>query len=105
MNDYSPMRIGEDDTFTVDFAPLLKPNETINSPVWANVVIEGSDPSPNSMIEGAASISGTTVSQMITAKTAGVPGVRYAPKCTVQTSLGRTLILPAYGDGLLDVTL
>jgi hypothetical protein len=35
----------------------------------------------------------------------GVPGVRYAPICTAQTSNGQTLILPEYGNGQLEVTL
>jgi hypothetical protein len=54
------------------------------------------------MIVGAASIDGGKVSQMIGS---GVPGVRYAPICTAQTSNGQTLILPEYGNGQLEVTL
>lgn len=102
MSNFSPMRVGEKEVFTVDFAPLLSAGETINSPVWTMTVVSGQDPNASAMISGTASISGTTASQMIQAL---VPGVRYAPKCTVQTSQGETLILPEYGDGLLEVTL
>lgn len=102
MSNFTPKRAGETEIFTVDFADLLATGETINSPVWTNVAVGGQDASAGTMIQGAASVSGTKVSQMISG---GVPGVRYAPKCTVQTSLGQTLILPTYGDGLLDVTL
>lgn len=102
MTDFSPKRAGEDEVFTVDFAPLLAAGETITSPVWTITPVNGSDPSAASMIDGAASISGTKVSQKIKG---GVPGLRYAPICTAQTSAGQTLILPEYGNGLLDVTL
>jgi hypothetical protein len=99
---FSPMRAGEKEVFTVDFGPLLAAGETISSPVWSITVVDGCDASANAMIQGSSTLAGSTVSQMIGS---GLPGVRYAPKCTVQTSQGETLILPAYGDGLLDVTL
>jgi len=54
------------------------------------------------MIQGQAVINGSAVSQIITG---GVPGVRYAPICTAQTSAGQTLVLPVYGDGQVEVTL
>jgi hypothetical protein len=96
------MRAGEKDIFTVDFSPLLEDGETINSPVWSIVAVDAYDPSASGLIQGDPSISGALVSQMISA---GIPGARYAPKCTVQTSLGRTLILPDYGSGYLDIAL
>lgn len=102
MSNYDPMRAGERDIFTVDFSPLLEDGETISAPVWTIAAVDALDPDASALIEGSASISGTFVSQMINA---GIPGVRYEPKCTVQTSLGRTLILPDYGAGYLDITL
>lgn len=99
---FSPKRAAETEIFAVDFAPLLAVSETIQSAVWTSTVVDGIDPSPNATISGVASISGTKVSGKITA---GIPGVRYAPICTVQTSLGQTLVLPEYGHGLLLVTL
>ena len=102
MSNYDPMRVGEVDTFTADFASQLSPGETISLPVWNITVAYGCDANASAMIVGAASISGSMSSQMIQAL---VPGVSYAPKCTVHTSAGRSLIAPRYGDGLLEVTL
>jgi hypothetical protein len=99
---FTPKRSTETEIFTVDFAPLLAVSETIASAVWTSTVVDGIDPSPNTTIQGIASISGTKVSGKITA---GVPGVRYAPICTAQTSLGQTLVLPEYGQGQLEITL
>lgn len=101
MNNFSPMRTGEEDIFTVDFAPLLENGETIRAPVWTIAALDATDPNASALIQGDPSISGALVSQMINA---GLPGIRYAPKCTVTTSLGRVLILPEYGQGLLVVT-
>lgn len=99
---FTPMRVTEAEIFTVDFSALLAPGETISSSVWAITVVDGQDPAAAAMIVGAASISGATSSQLIRGR---VPGVRYAPICTVQTSLGQTLVLPEYGAGMLEVTL
>jgi hypothetical protein len=99
---FSPMRSAEVEVFTVDFVNSLAPNETILSAVWTSTVSAGSDASPNATIQGTASISGSKVSNKIGH---AIPGVRYAPICTAQTSLGQTLVLPEYGDGLLEVTL
>lgn len=98
---FSPKRATETEILTVDFAALLATGETIASAVWTSTVVSGSDTNPSAMIQGTASISGSKVSQVITA---GVPGARYAPICTAQTST-QTLVLPEYGDGLLEVTL
>lgn len=97
---FSPMRATEKEIFTIDFAPLLAQGETINSPIWTITVVAGQDPEVAAMISGNASISGTTVSQLIKG---GVPGNRYAPVCTVQTSLGQTLVLPEVGQGELYI--
>jgi hypothetical protein len=99
---FTPKRATETEVFTVDFAPLLAVGETIASAVWTSTVVDGIDPTPNATISGVSTISGTNVSNKITA---GIPGVRYAPICTAQTSMGQTLVLPEYGYGLLRVTL
>lgn len=99
---FSPKRSTETEIFTVDFVNSLAVGETILSAVWTSTVAAGIDPNPSATIQGGASISGTKVSGKIAA---GVAGVRYAPICTAQTSLGQTLVLPEYGDGLLDITL
>lgn len=105
MGNFVPKRAGETKLYMVDFADDLLPGETITSAVWTVTVASTGniDPNPNAMVQGSASPNGSQVIQMLTG---GVPGVRYAPICTAQTSLGETLIRPkTYGDGLLEVTL
>lgn len=99
---FSPKRAAETEIFTIDYANDLAPGETIIAAVWTSSVVDGIDPNPSATIQGIASISGTKVSNKITA---GLPGVRYAPICTAQTSLGQVLVLPEYGDGQLEITL
>jgi hypothetical protein len=98
---FAPKRAGETEIFTVDFVNKLLPGETITSAVWSVTVVADIDPNPSAMVQGGAVISGSSVSQIIKG---GVPGVRYAPICTAQTAT-QTLVLPVYGDGLLEVTL
>lgn len=100
--DFTPKRATEQEIFTVDYAGMLATGETIASAVWTMTVAAGVDANASAMIQGSAAIAGSKVSNKITA---GIPGVRYAPTCTAQTSLGQTLVLPEYGDGLLEVTL
>lgn len=101
MSDYSPKRVGEVEIITVDYVLLLASGETITSASWSNSVVRGTDAYASSMIQGATSISGSKVSTKITA---GIVGVFYAPICTALTSAGQTLILPEYGNGILQVT-
>lgn len=96
---FSPMRIGETEIFTVDYTELLGDGETLVSAEWSNKVIRGSNPDPDAMIIGLASINGAEVSQKISASIVAI----YAPICTAQTSAGQTLILPEPGRGLLQV--
>jgi hypothetical protein len=99
---FDPKRAAEAEIFTVDFGPRLAPGVTISSPVWSITPVDGIDPDAASMILGSASISGSTSSQLIGA---GIPGLRYAPICTVQTSDGQTLVEPPHGRGYLDIEL
>jgi hypothetical protein len=99
--DFTPKRAIEQEVFTVNFVNKLLPGETIQSAVWSVTVAAGTDANPSAMIQGAAAINGSAVSQIITG---GVPGVRYAPICTAHTAT-QVLVLPVYGDGLLEVTL
>jgi hypothetical protein len=64
--------------------------------VTTATVFSGTDASPSAIVSGSTTISGTTVTQKITA---GVTGVIYDVLCTVTTSLGQTL----QQDGLLAV--
>jgi hypothetical protein len=98
---FDPKRAAEAEIFTVDFGPRLAPGVTISSPVWSITPVDGDDPRASSMVMGSASIDGSTSSQLIGG---GLPGLRYAPSCTVQTSDGQTLVEPRYGQGQFEVT-
>lgn len=86
--DFAPKLQGETVTLAFDFISDLGPTETISTQVVTATVWSGVDASPASMISGAATTSGTIVSQKITA---GVIGVVYYLLCTITTSLGQTL--------------
>lgn len=77
---------------TFDFASLLAVGETLSAAAVTATVYSGTDSSPSSLISGSASISGTKVTQKITAGTAGVV---YQLSCAVTTSTGQTLKLDA----------
>src|SRR5258708_21715949 len=66
--------LGETKKFLVDFISNLAASETISTQIVTASVYSGVDASPSSIISGAASASGTQVSQAITA---GVVGVVY----------------------------
>lgn len=59
---------------TVNFADRLQYGEVITSAGVSVVVTSGIDPSPSSMLSGATTYTGTTISQTITG---GVAGVTY----------------------------
>jgi hypothetical protein len=101
MSNFTPKRAREKDVFTVDFGPLLLPNETISQAPWSIAPVDGADPAAATMILGTETIDGALVSQLIGG---GVPGLMYAPICTAMTSEGRELVLPDDGFGLLYVS-
>lgn len=98
--DFTPMRVGAEEVFTVDYVDELAPGETILSAAWEMRVVQGVDPSASAMIIGTATVKGSVVSQLITG---GVAGVTYRPICWALTSLGQRLDLPEIGNGLLLV--
>jgi hypothetical protein len=101
-----PMRVGEKETFTADFAggqyPRIAPGATViaGSEVWTCRAVKGVDSNPSAMVVGASTVSGAKVSNSIVAL---VPGVQYQLFITAQTSDGQTLSLPEPGDDLLYV--
>jgi len=99
---FTNKRVAEDVIFSVDYSTtgLLADGETITFAVWTNSVREGTDPHPENMISGAASINGSVVSQLIEG---GLAEVYYWPICTATTSLGQILVLPDPGQGSLHV--
>jgi len=74
--------------FSFNFQDQLAVGETISSATVTAAVYSGTDASPSSLISGAASVSGATVSQVIAAGTAGVT---YVLTCTAITSLSHTI--------------
>lgn len=85
----APKYAGETKTITFDFTSDLASGETISTKTCVATVYSGTDASPSSLINGAASNSGAIVSQSITAGTAGVI---YLVTCTITTSASQTLI-------------
>lgn len=76
-----------------DFLSQLASGETISGATVTAVVWSGTDANPSAIISGAASVSGSIVSQTVTAGTAGVI---YLLTCSVTTSLSVTKIIQAY---------
>lgn len=76
-----------------DFAQFLAAGETISSATVTATVYSGTDASPSSIISGSASISGTQVTQTITA---GTSGVTYLLVCAATSSASQAMIQQAY---------
>jgi hypothetical protein len=82
--------VGETSNLQFDFISLLGATETLSSYSVAATVYTGVDASPGSLVSGAASASGSVVTQAITG---GVAGVIYCLVCTAVTSASQTLEL------------
>lgn len=76
-----------------DFSSKMASGETISTQSVTATVYSGVDSSPSSIISGAATASGQTVLQKVTA---GVTGTTYLLLCTITTSLSQTLQMAAY---------
>ncbi len=86
-------------SMTFDKPGWLLPGETIASVVsgsWTCQVYSGEDATPMAMISGAATITGTEISQLVIG---GLEEVVYLFLCTFLTNTGRTLV----GRALLRV--
>lgn len=70
----SSKRVEETIVVSFPFQDVLQFGETINNQVVTCTVFSGIDPAPAGVILGAATLSGTTVLQQVTA---GLPGVIY----------------------------
>lgn len=88
-----PKSVGETRTYQFDFESSLAFGETISSQVVTATVYSGEDATPSAIVDGAATASGSVVSQSITD---GEEGVIYDLTCTVETSLSQTLQLSGY---------
>ncbi len=91
---------GDIQNATFDFTSSLAATETISTQVCTASVYSGSDPSPGSLIAGAATASGNIVTQKILG---GVVGVIYEISCKITTSTGQTLQLVGYLPVLPDL--
>ena len=88
-----PKTQGETKIYQWDFTSLLGTAETISTQVVSASVYSGTDGAPAGIVNGAASVSGSVVSQSITG---GVIGVTYLLKCQITTSLAQTLQLNSF---------
>lgn len=85
--------IGETLQCVFDFGSRLAVGETISSATASCSVYSGVDASPSSVLSGSTSISGTKVTQKVTA---GTLGVTYKLICTTITSTSQHLQLSGY---------
>lgn len=92
----------ESELFTFDFSQVLSSSETISTATCTAIVMNGTDPSPSSILVGAAVISNRTASQRVAN---GVSEVTYRLQMTITTSLGNTYVgvgdLPVYSADLV----
>jgi hypothetical protein len=84
---------GATEPVVFDFISKLALNETISSAVVTASVYSGVDATPSGLLSGSATISGTKVSQTLTA---GVSGTIYQLSCAATTSLGKILMLQGF---------
>ncbi len=87
----SPKYVSELKPLTLDFSLLLATGDTITGvPTLTVSVLQGNDPSPGSLLSGAASISASGV-QVIQSLTGGVAATQYLIACQVTTVQGEKL--------------
>lgn len=88
-----PKHVGEIVSEVFDFSSRLASGETISSASTVATVYSGEDTSAAGIVSGAATISGTKVTQKIIG---GVLGVTYYLVCSAATSAGQILQLFGY---------
>jgi flagellar biosynthesis protein FliR len=86
-------KVGETISISFNFISNLAVSENLNTATVTCTVYSGVDASPSSVISGAASVSGTSIIQLITG---GVAGVIYKLLCTATTFAGQILQLVTY---------
>ena len=77
---------------TFDFSSEIAAIESISSAAVSCTLVAGVDASPEQVLNGAASISGSTVLQPFQG---GIAGATYRLRCTATLSSGRVLVLAA----------
>jgi len=90
---FAPKHVDTTIFLTFDFLSALESGETISGFDVECEVTSGTDPSPSSMLNGAATVSGVQVRQSVQD---GEVGVIYLFRCTITTSTGQTKIMQCY---------
>lgn len=90
---FDSKQAGSTEPRVFDFLSKLAVGETISGAAVTAAVYSGVDASPSAIVSGAATISGSQVSQKFTA---GTVGVIYQLTCTVTTSSSNTLVMSAF---------
>lgn len=90
---FSPMDVGENEVFGLDFVNDLPPLDSIRAVSFTLIVDQGSDPNPSSHLNGSPGFSGTVALQRISGL---LGGVNYLIQATVTTALGNTISLYSY---------
>lgn len=91
--DFSPRNIGEKPLLDMDFGLNLRAGETISSASVELSVESGSDAAPQSRVDGAATVSGSIVTQQFDFDSAAIGSpTTYLASFIAVTSLGQTLI-------------
>jgi hypothetical protein len=80
---FAPKLLNDVKTYTFDFSSLLGLGESISTATCTSVVYSGTDPSPSSLINGAAVVNSPLVSQSLTG---GTLGVIYEVACIATTT-------------------
>ena len=84
MLEFTPHKIqAETEIYGFNFKDLLPAGVTVSGSAWTVTVLSGVDASPAAILSGAPSVSGSIVSQAITA---GVVDVKYCIQCKATTT-------------------
>lgn len=78
---------------SANFISSLQVAETITTASVSASVYSGNDPTPSAILSGSPTISGTTISQLVTG---GVLGTIYELLYTANTSLAQSIQISAY---------
>lgn len=95
-----PKITGSTQHVTLDFLSLLSTGATLSSATVTAAVWSGTDSNPSALVNGAATVSGTTATQSLAG---GVAGTIYKLTWTATTSDSQTLVLVALLAVLGDV--
>lgn len=89
--EFDPLDEAEHDTLAFDFTDSLAPGETLSGAAVAVALLEGTDATPGSFLDGAATITGAVVMQPVIGRPAGA---KYGVRCVgTMAPTGRQLTL------------